>query len=187
MGVPRSSFYAAPVGRPADAVIVAAIRDITKVFEGYGYRRVGAQLRHGGFIVNSKKVRRLMQENDLNPRRRRRFVRTTDSNHDGPIFQFVARSFEVHGPDQLQLADLTNITITGGFAYAALILDTLSRRVVGFAFGRSIDARLAVKALRNAIASRRPLPGASSIRTAAPNTRQSCIVTFWRRMGSSDR
>lgn len=159
MGVARSGFYADPVGRPADAVIVAEIRDIIDGFEGYGYRRVGAELRHRGFIVNSKKVRRLMQENDLNPRRRRRFVRTTDSDHDGPIFPFLTRGFEVHGPDQLWVADLTYITITGGFAYAALILDAWSRRVVGFAIGRSIDSRLAAKALRNAIASRRPLPG----------------------------
>lgn len=159
MGVPRSSFYAAPVGRTADAAIVAEIRDITNAFEGYGYRRVGAELRHRGFIVNAKKVRRLMQENDLNPRRRRRFVRTTDSNHGGPIFPLLARGFEVHGPDQLWVADLTYITTTGGFAYVALILDAWSRRVVGFAIGRSIDARLAAKALRNAIASRRPLPG----------------------------
>ena len=128
-----------------------------------------------------------MQENDLNPRRRRRFVRTTDSDHDGPIFPFLARGFEVHGPDQLWVADLTYITITGGFAYAALILDAWSRRVVGFAIGRSIDARLAAKVLRDAIASRRPLQAASSIRTAAPNTHPSCIGTFWQPMGSSDR
>ena len=159
MGVSRSSFYAAPLGRPADAVIVAEIRDITDEFEGYGYRRVDAELRHRGFVVNAKKVRRLMKENDLNPRRRRRFVRTTDSDHDGPIFPFVARGFEVHGPDQLWVADLTYITIAGGFAYAALILDAWSRRVVGFAVGRSIDARLATKALRNAITLRRPMPG----------------------------
>jgi len=159
MGVARSSFYTDPIGRPADAVILAEIRAITDEFEGYGYRRVGAELRHRGVIVNAKKVRRLMKENDLNPRRRRRFVRTTDSDHDGPIFPFVAREFEVHGPDQLWVADLTYITITGGFAYAALILDAWSRRVVGLAIGRSIDARLAAKALRNAIASRSPLPG----------------------------
>jgi putative transposase len=159
MGVARSSFYAEPVGRPADAVIVAEIRDITNEFEGYGYRRVDAELRHRGFVVNAKKVRRLMKENDLNPRRRRRFVRTTDSDHDSPIFPFVARRFEAHGPDQLWVADLTYITIAGGFAYAALILDAWSRRVVGYAIGRGIDARLAVKALHQAIALRRPLPG----------------------------
>lgn len=69
----------------------------------------------------------------LNPRRRRRFVRTTDSNHDSSIFPLDAKRFEVHGPDQLRVADLTCITISGGFAYAALILDAWSRRVVGYA------------------------------------------------------
>ncbi|MDF0599050.1 IS3 family transposase, partial [Psychromarinibacter halotolerans] len=157
MGVARSSFYAEPVGRPADAVIVAEIRDITDEFEGYGYRRVDAELRHRGFVVNAKKVRRLMKENDLNPRRRRRFVRTNDSDHDSPISRasrkgsrFTARSSSGWP---------TYLTITGGFAYAALILDAWSRRVVGCAIGRGIDARLAVKALRQAIAQRRPLPG----------------------------
>ena len=100
-----------------------------------------------------------MREHDLNPRRRRRFTRTTDSNHDGPIFPFVARDYEVHGPDQLWVADLTYITVAAGFAYVALILDAWSRRVVGYAIGRRIDARLAVEALQRAIALRRPLPG----------------------------
>jgi len=159
MGVARSSYYAQSVGKPDDDRIVAEITDIPDEFEGYGYRRVDAELRHRGFVVNAKKVRRLMRENDLNPRRRRRFVRTTDSDHDAPIFPFVAKEFEVHGPDQLWVADLTYITIVGGFAYAALILDAWSRRVVGYALGRGIDARLAVKALRQAIALRRPMPG----------------------------
>jgi putative transposase len=101
MGVARSSFYVASIGKPADAMIMAEIHDITDEFEGYGYRRVDAELRHRGLIVNAKKVRRLMKENDLNPRRRRRFVRTTDSDHDSPIFPFVAKEFEVFGPDQL--------------------------------------------------------------------------------------
>ena len=159
MGIARSSFYAQPAARPDDATIIAEIRAITDEFEGYGYRRVDAELRHRGFLVNAKKVRRLMNENDLNPRRRRRFVRTTDSDHDGPIFPFVARNFEAHGRDQMWVADLTYVTISAGFAYVALILDAWSRRVVGYAIGRRIDARLAVQALRHAIALRQPLPG----------------------------
>ena len=159
MRVGRSSFYAEPAGKRDDGAIGAEIRIITDEFEGYGYRRVVAELRHLGVIVNAKRVRRLMKEHDLNPRRRRRFVRTTDSDHDSPIFPFVAKGFEVHGPDQLWVADLTYLTITGGFAYAALILDAWSRRVVEYAIGRSIDARLAVKALRQAIALRKPFPG----------------------------
>ena len=159
MGVARSSYYAEPDGKPRDEAIVAEIRAITDAFEGYGYRRVGAELRHRGFVVNAKKVRRLMREHDLNPRRRRRFVRTTDSDHDGPIHPFVAKDFEAHGPDQLWVADLTYVAIAAGFAYVALIMDAWSRRVVGYAIGRRIDARLAVEALRRAIALRRPLPG----------------------------
>jgi putative transposase len=92
MGLARSSFYAEPEGKPRDEEIVAEIRAITDAFEGYGYRRVDTELRHRGFVVNAKKVRRLMREHDLNPRRRRRFVRTTDSDHDGPIHPFVARN-----------------------------------------------------------------------------------------------
>jgi len=159
MGLPRSNYYAAPEGRPSDLEIVAQIRAITDEFECYGYRRVGAELRHRGHVVNAKKVRRLMREHDLNPRRRRRFTRTTDSDHDGPIYPFVARDFEVHGPDQLWVADLTYVAIATGFVYVAVILDAWSRRAVGYAIGRSLDARHAVAALERAVALRRPLPG----------------------------
>lgn len=159
MGLPRSTFYAVPKAKPSDEEIVAEIRVITDAFECYGYRRVTAELRHRGHGVNAKKVRRLMREHDLNPRRRRRFTRTTDSDHDGPIFPFVARDYEVHGPDQLWVADLTYVAIATGFVYVAVILDAWSRRVVGYAIGRSLDARHAVAALQRAIALRRPLPG----------------------------
>jgi putative transposase len=159
MGLPRSTYYAAPEGRPSDLETVAEIRAITDEFECYGYRRVDAELRHRGHVVNAKKVRRLMREHDLNPRRRWRFTRTTDSDHDGPIYPFVARDFEVHGPDQLWVADLTYVAIATGFVYVAVILDAWSRRAVGYAIGRSLDARHAVAALERAVALRRPLPG----------------------------
>ena len=74
-----------------DATIVAAMIAICDEFEAYGYRRVGAELRHRGMIVNSKKIRRLMHESHLQPKRRRRFVATTDSDHDGPIFPNLVR------------------------------------------------------------------------------------------------
>ena len=158
MGLPRSTYYA-PSPKPSDKEIVAEMRAITDAFECYGYRRVGAELRHRGQVVNAKKVRRLMREHDLNPRRRRRFTRTTDSDHDGPIFPLVACGFEVHGPDQLWVADLTYVAVATGFVYVAVVLDAWSRRVVGYAIGRSLDARHAVAALERAIALRRPLPG----------------------------
>lgn len=98
MGLSRAIFYAMPQEEPSDAEIVAEIHTITDEFEYYGYRRICAELRHRGHVLNAKKVRRLMRKNDLNPRRRWRFIRATDSDHDGPILPFVARDFEVHGP-----------------------------------------------------------------------------------------
>jgi transposase-like protein len=84
MGLPRSTYYDATVREADDAEIVATMKAICDEFEAYGYRRVGAELRQRGIIVNSKKIRRLMREHDLQPTRRRRFVATTDSSHDGP-------------------------------------------------------------------------------------------------------
>ena len=98
MGLPRATYYASPRGEARGSGAVAEIRAITDAFECYGYRRVGAELRHRGQVVNAKKVRRLMRENDLNPRKRRRFTRTTDSDHDGPVFPFVARDLAATAP-----------------------------------------------------------------------------------------
>jgi HTH-like domain len=128
-GLPRSSFYDAPAAHLDDTEIVDRIRTICDEFEAYGYRRVGAELRHQGIIVNHKKVRRLMRECDLLPKRRRRYVATTDSDHDSPIFPDRARDLVVDGPNQLWVADITYIAITSGFVYLAAILDAWSRRV----------------------------------------------------------
>jgi putative transposase len=77
MGLPRSTFYDGPKAAVDDAEIVACIVAICDEFEAYGYRRVGAALRQQGVVVNAKKIRRLMRENDLQPKQRRRFVATT--------------------------------------------------------------------------------------------------------------
>ncbi len=159
MGLPRSTFYDTPVVDTSDEAIVSCMIAICEAFETYGYRRVGAALRHQGLAVNGKKVRRLMREHDLQPKRRRRYVATTDSNHDNPIFPDHARDIVLTGPNQLWVADITYITIATGFVYLAAILDAWSRRVVGYAISRSIDARLAMAALRAAVRSRQPPPG----------------------------
>jgi putative transposase len=85
MNLSRSTSYDAPARRPGwgDRRPDPAICD---EFEAYGYRRVGAELRHQGLGVNAKKIRRLMCEHALQPKRRRRFVATTDSNHGYPVF-----------------------------------------------------------------------------------------------------
>ena len=160
MKLARSSYYAVPIGQTlVEAAIVERIGAICAEFPAYGYRRVTAQLRHDGVVVNHKKVMRLMKEHDLSVRPRRRYVATTDSNHGGPIFRDLAKTICPIAPNVLWVADLTYVAITKGFVYVAVILDAWSRRVVGYALGRAIDARLTMAALQAAIESRRPPPG----------------------------
>ena len=107
MGLSRSTFYdAALVALDADGLL-ARIGAICDEFECYGYRRVGAVLRHEGVVVNNKKLRRLMREHDLQPKQRRRYVVTTDSDHGGPIFPDLTKGLVPDRPNQLWVADLT--------------------------------------------------------------------------------
>ena len=158
MGIARSTYYGAPAA-DRDAEIVARIEAICAEFEPYGYRRVTAELRHQGQLVNSKRVRRLMREHGLSPKQRRRYVATTDSDHDEPIFPNLAADMAPDGPNQLWVADITYVAIATGFVYLAAILDAWSRRVVGYAISRSIDARLTIAALDAAVRSRAPPAG----------------------------
>jgi putative transposase len=159
MGIARSTYYDRPELALDDTAIVEAIAAICDNFEAYGWRRVRAALRQQGVVVNHKKIRRLMQEHDLQPQTRRRFVATTDSAHDLPIFRNLAKDMVVDQPNQLWVADITYVAIMTGFVYVAVILDAWSRRVVGYAISRSIDARLTVAALTAAIERRKPPPG----------------------------
>ncbi len=155
----RSTFYDDPTAAHDDTAIVEAMAAICDEFEFYGWRRVRAELRHRGMVVNHKKIRRLMREHDLQPRQRRRYVATTDSDHDQPIYPDRAKDLTIDGPNQLWVADITYVAIVEGFAYVAVILDAWSRRAVGYAISRSIDVRLTLAAFKAAIESREPPPG----------------------------
>lgn len=84
-----------------DIALVERMMAIADDFEAYGYRRMQAALRQQGMVVNHKKLRRLMREHDLQPRRRRRYVATTDGDHDLPLFPNLAKEIVPDGPDQL--------------------------------------------------------------------------------------
>ncbi|WP_156940068.1 IS3 family transposase, partial [Mesorhizobium sp. LNHC209A00] len=159
MGLSRSTYYDRPEKTADDTAIVEAIAAICNEFEHYGWRRVRAGLRQKGMIVNHKKIRRLMREHDLQPRMRQRYTVTTDSDHNQPIFPNLARDIICDGPNQLWVADITYVTVVGGFAYVAVVLDAWSRRVVGYAISRSIDARLTLAALTAAVEGRKPPSG----------------------------
>lgn len=177
MGIARSTCYHASHVELDDTTLVEAMIAICDEFEAYGWRRVRAALRQRGVVVNHKKIRRLMREHHLQPQRHRRHVATTDSDHDGPFFPDLAKDAVPDGPNQLWVADLTCGPVTGGFVYVAMILDAWSRRVVGYAIARSIDARLTLAALRAALATRRTAASCINTRTAGRNTLRRRIGT----------
>jgi len=125
----------------------------------YGYRRVTAELRRQGFVVNHKKVLRLLRHDNLLAIRKRRFALTTDSKHSLPVYPNLARRLCVDGVDQLWQADITYIRLRETFVYLAVVLDSYSRRVIGWRLGTTLEAELAVGALRQALETRRPAPG----------------------------
>ena len=136
-----------------------AIQKIAVEMPAYGYRRVTAQLRRDERVVNHKRVLRLMREDNLLCLRRRSFVRTTDSDHKLPVYPNLARELKVSGLNQLWVADITYIRLMCEFVYLAVILDAFSRRVIGWALGRTLEADLTVDALQKAIDRGRVEPG----------------------------
>jgi transposase InsO family protein len=109
--------------------------------------------------VNRKRVIRLMREDNLLAIQPRAFVPTTDSNHDLEVALNLARHMKLTGINQLWVADITYIRLRAEFVYLAVVLDVFSRKVVGWALGRSLKAELAVEALQQAIQQRQPPPG----------------------------
>ena len=125
----------------------------------YGYRRVSAELRRRGMLANHKRVARIMREDNLLAVQPKQFVVTTDSKHELEVYLNLAYRMKLTGIDQLWVADITYIRLRAEFVYMAVILDGFSRKVVGWALGRTLTSRLATAALQQAIAKRQPRPG----------------------------
>lgn len=125
----------------------------------YGYRRVTAELRRRGMLVNHKRVARIMREDNLLAMQPRAFVVTTESNHKLEVYLNLASRMKLTGINQLWVADITYIRLKNEFVYLAVILDGYSRKVVGWALEPTLAARLPAAALEQAIAERQPPPG----------------------------
>lgn len=161
--VSRAGFYRWLQRRQPGAeetVVRAAIQEVAvEHHRRYGYRRITAELRHRGMVVNRKRVLRMMQEDNLLAIRSRKFVRTTDSRHPFEVFLNLAKRMDLTAPNQLWVADLTYIRLQQEFVYMAVVLDAFSRRVIGWALNSSLRSTVAVDALQQAIEDRKPLPG----------------------------
>ena len=161
MQLPRRSYYYTPKEKLSDAALEARIGDICLELPGYGYRRVTKQLhREGCWIVNHKKVARIMRERGWSCRStKKKWITTTNSNHGFKIYPNLIKGLKIKAVNQLWVADITYIHILVCFVYLAVILDVFSRKAVGYAISRNIDTQLTLDALRMALYNRNPPPG----------------------------
>ena len=161
--VSRAGFYrwlTAEAPREEEMEVRAAIHEVVLEHRGrYGYRRVSRELGRRGLVLNHKRVARLMREDNLLAVQPRAWVQTTDSCHELEVYLNLAARMQLTGINQLWVADITYIRLRTEFVYLAVVLDAWSRKVVGWALGRSLAAQLTVAALQQAIAQRKPLPG----------------------------
>lgn len=161
-GLSRSGFYRCRAPRqetPVEMELRDQMQKIALASPAYGYRRITAELHRQGFVVNHKRVLGMMREDNLLCVRRRAFIVTTDSRHNLPVYPNLARDSMPTGINQLWVADITYIRLRTEFVYLAVVLDAFSRRVIGWALGRTLEAELALMALRMALLERQPGPG----------------------------
>ena len=164
MGLGRSTYYyrlrqKALRAKKEEVDLRDRIEKIVVKCAGYGYRRVTYQLRREGYKINHKRVARLMREQSLQCQVKRRWVKTTDSDHGYRIYPNLIKELKITGRNQVWVADITYIRIMTGFLYLAVVLDLFSRKVIGWALSEHIDAQLTLTALRVALDDRGSVEG----------------------------
>jgi len=166
LGVSPSGYFAWK-DRPAccrqrtDMVLLAHVRSAFALSNRtYGSPRMVHELRDNGLAIGRRRVARLMRENGMKARQKRRFKRTTDSLHAFPVApNLLDQDFSASGPNQKWGADISYVWTREGWLYLAVVIDLFARRVVGWATSDRLHKELAVSALRRALAVRRPSAG----------------------------
>ena len=163
-GVSRAAYYR-HWGEHAPLIQETALRDAAQrlaiAHRHYGYRRITALLKRGGWVVNHKRVARILKEDNLLCLRKPLFrPPTTDSRHSWRVWPNLAKHLKPMAIDQLWVADITYVHLGQAFVYLAVILDAFSRKVVGWAMADHLRAELALAALEMALTGRKPAPGA---------------------------
>jgi putative transposase len=166
LGVSQSGYFAWK-GRPSsrrqreDMVLLAHVRSAFALSNGtYGSPRMTRELREQGLAVSRRRTARLMRDNGLCARQKRRFKRTTDSEHSWPIApNLLDQDFAATAPNQKWGADISYIWTREGWFYLAVVMDLFSRRIIGWSVSDRLHRDLALAALRQALAIRCPTPG----------------------------
>lgn len=166
LGVPRSTYYSCCRKPPTDSDTLNAelLREIRRIHaasnQHYGQRRVWRELAKHRPGLGRRHVARLMRDNSLQAKHRRRFRVTTDSRHSHLVEPNVlAREFTADAPNRRWVGDITYVWTRVGWLYLAVILDLFSRRVVGWATSERIDTKLVLDGWQMAVGRRQPEAG----------------------------
>ena len=167
LSVSRSGYYEWRRREPNQQTVenerlLGSIREIhVASLESYGVPRIYKALRVRGHVVNRKRVERLMRMNQIQGTSpRRKWVRTTDSNHELPVAaNILNRNFHANKPNQKWVADITYIPTDEGWLYLATVLDLFSRKIVGWSMTDTLETPLVLRALKMAIITRQPDAG----------------------------
>jgi putative transposase len=143
------------------AQLLALIKAIHQELKGaYGSPRMVRELRARGIPASKPRVERLMRENGIRGRHKRRYKATTDSKHNLPVAaNLLDRNFSPAGPNQTWSADLTYIWTDEGWLYLAVVLDLFNREIVGWSIKPRMTVDIVLDALTMAWFRRRPAPG----------------------------
>ncbi len=164
MKISESSYYYDPKISRADreeqdANLRGKIEEVRVEFPRSGYRTLVHYLNRRGIKVGERRVRRVVSKFKLQIRPRKRFVRTTQSEHDCLVYPNLLPEMTIDGPNQVWTTDITYIRINNGFVYLAVVLDLYSRKVIGWQISKKIDGQLTLDALDMAIKRRKPPKG----------------------------
>lgn len=163
MNIPMSTYYyrtkKSAQKKAFESKIKERIEKIVEEFPGYGQRRVTEQLHREKYIVNHKRIGRLMREMGLRCKQPRAYRVTTNSKHKFPSSPNLIKDIIPTVPNQIWVADITYIRLERGFVYLSAILDLFSRKVIGYALSLTLNASFAVEALKMAVREREPLSG----------------------------
>lgn len=154
--LPRSSYYHASQPQVDEQATKDALEQAAADWPTYGYRRLTEQLERDFERVNSKRVRRLMAELHLTPKKPAKKVFTTDSRHHFPRFTNLVATLSIEQPDQVWVADITYIRLRAGFVYLAVLMDIFTRQIRGWELGRSLEQSLTLTALERALTDHQP-------------------------------
>ena len=155
LGCPRSSYYYQTHVAEEDE-LKSAIEQVASEWPTYGSRRITAQLRRQGRVINRKHVSRLLHEMGLQSKRKYKRRNTTDSDHPFPRYPNLVQDLEITHPEQVWVADITYVALLTESVFLAVIMDVFTRCIRGWHLGRSLGGELTLIALQRALADHRP-------------------------------